>query len=131
MSSSIQTEVARLRGSKKLVQVARRGLPSNAPPGLAEVWVSREFLVQVFRHPRDAGHERLTICRTQQNGAGRWEDGISWDELQQLKRECGRGDRWAVEVYPADTSIVDDANMRHLWLLPEAPPFAWGPENRR
>jgi hypothetical protein len=32
---------------------------------------------------------------------------------------------WAVEIYPADGDVVAVANMRHLWLLPEAPAFAW------
>jgi hypothetical protein len=55
----------------------------------------------------------------------RWADGITWDTLQLLKRECGHGERWAVEVYPPDTDIVNVANMRHLWLLRAPPPFGF------
>jgi hypothetical protein len=72
------------------------------------------------------GAERLTICRTTVDpSAARWLEGIGWDDLQRLKRECGRGERWAVEIFPADSEVVNVANMRHLWVLPEAPSFAW------
>lgn len=82
---------------------------------------SRDFLVQVFI---DRSHVRLSVCRTSHNG-DRWEDRISWDDLQRLKREAGYGDMWAVEVYPVDDETVNVANMRHLWLLDEAPGYAW------
>lgn len=42
-----------------------------------------------------------------------------------LKAECGRGDKWAVELYPPDEAVVNVANIRHLWLLPEPPAFGW------
>lgn len=86
-----------------------------------EVWRSRDFLVQMFR---DGDWVRMTVNRTP-NRDGDWIDGITWDDLQRLKAEVGRGNQWAVEVYPAEDEIVNNANMRHLWLLAEAPPFAW------
>lgn len=92
------------------------------PPRMAEVWRSRHFLVQVFAEAGDV--QRLTICRTSHNGAS-WNDLITWDELMQCKRQCGRGDRDALEVYHADKDIVNVANMRHLWLPAEPVAFAW------
>lgn len=94
--------------------------PAYRPEGLTAVWRSREFLVQVFTHERAF---RLSVCRTQVTG-DRWTDGISWDDLQRVKHECGLGDRCAVELYPPDNEVVNDANMRHLWLV-DAPPFMW------
>ncbi len=80
-----------------------------------EVWRSKEFLVQIF--DVDADIERLTINRTSVDTANRrWRDGITWDELQNIKREVGRGDYDAVEIFPADRNIVNVANMRHLWV---------------
>lgn len=101
-------------------------IPKNEWPylreGLAEVWRSRFFLVQVYQ-------EASSIVRISVNRAalvyGDWADGISWEELMQVKREIGRGQLDAVEVYPADRDIVNVANMRHLWLLPEPLTFAW------
>lgn len=94
--------------------------PDYRPPGLEAVWRSREFLVQVFTHESAF---RLSVCRTQITGA-RWTDGISWDDLQRVKRECGLGDKCAVELFPPDGEVVNVANMRHLWIV-DAPPFMW------
>ena len=70
------------------------------------------------------GVERLSICRTAITG-DRWTDGISWNDIQRLKHECGRGDKFAVEIYPADKDVVNVANMRHIWILDEPPVYAW------
>lgn len=89
-----------------------------------EVWRSRDFLLIVY--DEGGGIERLSFLRTQlATDSGRWVDGIAWDDLQRLKRECGRGQSFAVEVYPPDRDLVNVANMRHLWVLPAPLPFAW------
>ena len=88
------------------------------------VFRSREFLVQVF----DEGHDtlRLSVNRTDWDFTlGRWREDISWDDLQRLKEEAGYGGRWAVEIFPAADEVVNEANMRHIWLLKGAPTFAW------
>lgn len=92
-----------------------------APMNLQEVWRSRDFLAQLFE---ENGLERISVCRVQRR-QGQWLENITWEELMQVKREIGRGDRDAVEVYPADADIVNVANMRHLWLMPEPLTFAW------
>jgi hypothetical protein len=45
----------------------------------------------------------------------------SWPDLQRIKDTLpvGGPERIAIEVYPRDSELVDDANMYHLWLLPE------------
>ncbi len=45
-------------------------------------------------------------------------DGITWDELQQIKDKYLGPDASAVEFYPAATSVVNELNMRHLWEVP-------------
>lgn len=107
---------------RHLVQVPRSAWPAHNQPGLVEVWRSRHYLVQVFDEADSV--QRLSVCRTSHNGDS-WVDQITWDELMQCKRECGRGDRDALEVYPADRDVVNVANMRHLWLPPAPIPFAW------
>jgi len=98
----------------------RKGPP---PGGVIRVFRSRDFLVQVYSETGPV-LARLSIGRTSLEG-GRWRDGISWDELQRLKRECGFGAYHAVEVFPADCDLVNVANLRHLWVLLDAPTFAW------
>lgn len=107
----------------------RRDTDAERSPKLAtmtlppfEVWRSRDFFVQVFN---EGGVVRLTVNRTYAPNGIDWADGITWDELQRIKAEVGRNDRWAVEVYPPDEHVVNDANMRHLWLLDTAPTFGW------
>lgn len=88
-----------------------------------EAWLSRYFLVQLFR---ENGTVRITVNRTAYDmDTKQWAQGITWDELQEIKREIGRGDVWAVELYPPDIAVVNDANMRHLWVLDTAPAFGW------
>lgn len=98
-------------------------LPVGAGAPFAQ-WRSREFVVQAFRVPGDV--IRLSVNRTHVDPSTmRWVDGITWDDLQRLKSEAGYGDREAVEVYPPDANVVDVANIRHLWVLPERLPFSW------
>lgn len=92
----------------------------NAP---SAVWRSRDYLVQLYRCPPPA-MARLSVLRTTLQG-DRWQDGISWDDLQRLKAEVGLADVWAVELFPAEADVVNVANIRHLWLLPEAPAYGW------
>ena len=44
---------------------------------------------------------------------------IPWSEMQRLKDELCGPERVAVEVFPPVSQLVDDANLRHLWVLPE------------
>lgn len=52
-------------------------------------------------------------------------DQITWDQLQTIKSELGFGDWYAVEVYPANADLVNDANMRHLWMLETRLSIGW------
>lgn len=89
-----------------------------------EVWRSRDFLVQVF--DESPGSIRMSVNRTDfDRASGRWSENITWDDLQRLKREIGRGHLDAVEIYPADRDVVNVANMRHLWILQDPFPLAW------
>lgn len=43
----------------------------------------------------------------------------SWATLQRVKNDLVGPERTAIEVYPAESALVDSANMYHLWVLPE------------
>lgn len=93
-----------------------------ATPPVA-VWRSRGFLVQKYLAPAPA-IARLSVLRTTLAGE-RWQDGITWDELQQIKNELGYFAHTAVEVFPPMRDVVNVANIRHLWVLDGPLPFAW------
>lgn len=96
--------------------------------GLVAAWQNRNFLAQLYKE--ENGYIRFTVSRTiftnpDKDMIVRWRDGITWDELMIVKAGCGFGDIWALEVYPPDYEVIDRANMRHLWLFDDVPPFAW------
>lgn len=104
-----------------LKPVPRDQWPS-ARPELLEVWRSKGFLVQVCAEKN--GYVRMSAHRTAHTGDN-WVAAILWDELMQLKRECGRGDLDALELFPADSDVVNVANIRHLFFPPEPVAFKW------
>lgn len=123
----------RRRARKFLAEENRKSTPDlrsvEIPPGISDdgtsrvrTWRSNRFLVQEF----GGTPTRLSVNRTDiEISTGDWVEGITWDELMEIKRQCGYADKWAVEIFPADTSIVNVANMRHLWILDSAPAYAW------
>lgn len=93
---------------------------------------NRHFLVQVYAIESAAAKVapglmcRLSVSRCLLNDRGDWLDGITWDQLQVIKDRVGFGQHDALEVYPANKDLVDVANIRHLWILREPLPWAWG-----
>lgn len=43
---------------------------------------------------------------------------VSWDVLQEIKNDVLGEDALAVEIFPASSEVVDEANWRHLWEMP-------------
>ena len=115
-----------MRKLKPFYPVAFRDWPRIKSGAKVPIYVlqSAQFLVQVFIEENDI--LRLTINSVKRRG-NNWQDGITFDELQSIKNAIGYGDRLAVEIYPEDRELINDANMRHLWVLPERdrPSFAW------
>ena len=91
-------------------------------PYRIEVWKSRRHLVQVFSESSEI--LRVSVNTVVAGKADKWVDGITWEELMEIKRQIGRGHEYAVEVLPRDKDIVNVANIRHFWILPE-PVCGW------
>lgn len=117
--------------TQTLVEIPPAEWPSsyrNPAPGShvthIGAWRSCDFLVQVV-HENQSGYLRISVNRSALDENGGWRQDISWDELQHIKNSIGYADRTAVEVYPPVQRTVNVANMRHLFLLPEHPVYAW------
>lgn len=110
---------------KRLAEGAHASQTDASGGRLLEVWRSKKYLCQVYRP--ENGVQRLSICRTEVDTTNRrWRDGLSWDELMEIKSQVGRGDFDAVEIYPAEKDIVNVANLRHLWVMVDQKlTFAW------
>lgn len=85
---------------------------------LAEVWASNKFVVLVFEYKTSTNFSgRLHIHRAEMDIVQkRWVGDISWDELQEIKMQCGFGERKAVEFFPKQSELKDTNNVRHLFI---------------
>ncbi|NRD80332.1 hypothetical protein HPT25_23705 [Bacillus sp. BRMEA1] len=43
---------------------------------------------------------------------------IPWIEKQRIKNEIFGKESAAIEVFPSESNLVDEAGMYHLWVLP-------------
>lgn len=111
---------------EKLTEVPREEFP-DVPQLPAKAWRSRHYVVQLWQEGNQALPSllRLSISRSTMKASLEWEDGLTWDELQAIKRELGFGNWYGVEVYPVDSDVINVSNMRHLWLLPAPLPIGW------
>lgn len=50
-----------------------------------------------------------------------------WRDLQEIKNQIAGPEREAIEIYPAESRVMDTANQYHLWVFPEgyAIPIGW------
>lgn len=48
----------------------------------------------------------------------------TWPEAQRIKTEIAGAEATAVEVYPPESEVVDQADMYHLWVMPGRLPFS-------
>lgn len=105
---------------KHLVNVTRDNWPKDGNKNRGDLRIavmrSRDFLVQIFL-VLDGGTNRISVNRTDCDKDGNWLEGITWEELMQIKREAGFSEELAVEFYPPDKDIVNVSNMRHLFLV--------------
>lgn len=54
-----------------------------------------------------------------------------WRELQAIKNEVAGWEREAIEIYPAESRLVDDADQTWLWVLPAGEKVGTGFPERR
>lgn len=74
-----------------------------------EVWGNDHYQVTA-RIQRD-GFTHLSCKREDRYGIH------DWRQLQQIKNEVCGEERWAVEVYPSESMVVDTSNEYHIWVL--------------
>ncbi len=82
------------------------------------VWANNRYRVWV-RHISD-GAIHLSIKRHDKKPIRTWRD------LQWIKNQLAGEERWAMEVFPPMSKLVDTSNQYHLWVAPQEvplPPF--------
>lgn len=87
------------------------------------VWINSRYQVNVREIPTEDGPpmHHLSIKRRDKAVIHDWRD------LQRIKNELCGPEREAVEIYPAESRLVDTSNQYHLWVLPagERVPFGF------
>jgi hypothetical protein len=113
------------RSRDPLLEVPREGWPEDSSaldPSLTGVWRSHAFLVQRREY---FGTVTLAVQRTKVGADRRWLAGITWDDLQWVKAQCGYADACAVEVFPPERFVINGTNVRHIHILSEIPAYCW------
>lgn len=86
-------------------------VPTDVP---VEVWTNGEY--EVFVYYGDDGRRGsvwLSIKRMDREIIN------DWRHKQQIKNEVLGSEREAVELYPRESRVVDNANQYHLYVAPE------------
>ena len=101
-----------------------RGIPAiGTPPSMLKnenIWLNDKYQVNVTEI--ENGITWLSIKRLDKECIH------DWRELQTIKNMLTDPEREALEIYPAESRLVDTSNQFHLWVLPkgEMIPFGYG-----
>lgn len=82
--------------------------------GVTRAWQNGWFAVMARPISTEWGEAIHVMVRNQPNTPVR-----NWLDLMRIKDELFGSDLTAVEIFPPRTQVVDQANMTHLWVLPE------------
>lgn len=86
--------------------------PASPANPLGEGTCMVNSLYQVSIHEHASGWTWLAIVRRDRSHVH------DWRHLQRIKNEICGPEREAVELYPAESRLVDTSNQFHLWVLP-------------
>lgn len=83
---------------------------------IVDGWLNQTYSVQHLKHDTHPGVDHLIVKR-QDDGTD-----IPWPEMQAIKDRLLKDGqtRWAIEVFPPRQAIVDNFNLRHIWVMPPA-----------
>ena len=87
-----------------------------------EIWVNDKYQVNIDRD--SWRHQQVTHLSIKRLDKQPIHD---WRHLQQIKNELMGPEREALELYPAESRVVDGANQFHLWVIDEGGriPVGW------
>lgn len=84
-------------------------------------WANSFYAVVVFEHPTEWGFVRqLQVMRHDRQPIR------SWQDMQRVKNEILGESAVVVEVYPAESDVVDTAHAYHLWEIPSGRSLPFG-----
>ncbi len=93
--------------------------------GTDEIYSNNLYQVYVYRNVQAGNWPELIWLSIKRRDKEPIHD---WRDLQRIKNEIIGVEHEAVELYPAESRLVDTANQYHLWVLAEKGirfPFGW------
>ncbi|MDG0056956.1 hypothetical protein MMB75_25355 [Paenibacillus sp. P2(2022)] len=87
---------------------------------LNKAWTDGEYAVMSRVVKTDWGDVIHACMRNTDN------TDIPWAEKQRIKNDLFGVESTAIEVFPAQTDLVDEANMYHFWVLPQGIKLPFG-----
>lgn len=87
-----------------------------------EIWINSRYIVYSRRIPSEDATTylvHLSIKRIDRTVIHDWRD------LQRIKNELAGLEWEGIELYPAESRLVDTANQYHLWCFPFQMPFGF------
>jgi hypothetical protein len=93
-----------------------------------EYWINDIYQVAVHRYPADAfpvGLPMVQLNIRRRDGRPILRD---WRHFQRIKNELVGPECEGLEVYPAESRLVDTSNKYHIWCFPDPEmrtPFGW------
>jgi len=106
-------------GRRLMRQGWSRFEPGPSPVGKVgdayETWINNLYMV--FRC-RDEITEWGIVSRimVRRNDGG---TNVPWADMQRVKNEIMGQERLAIQIFPPESDLVDDANIYHLWVMPD------------
>lgn len=89
------------------------------------VWLNARYQVVMHGWKSDVLGERVLQLSIKRRDRAPIDEN-HWRELQRIKNELCGPEYEAVELFPAESRLVDTANQYHLWVLPEGMRFPFG-----
>lgn len=84
--------------------------------GTEEIYCNNIYQVYVYRGIKAAGWPELIWLSIKRRDKETIHD---WRHLQRIKNEIVSKEHEAIELYPAESRLVDTANQYHLWVIAE------------
>lgn len=114
---------------RDVTELLRERKPSYFVCGCSRVYVNSRYEVSLYELGEEgeqshAGALWLSIKRRDR----KWMR--DWRELQRIKNEVAGPEREAVELFPAESRLVDSSNQYHLWVMPEGQCLPFGYKDR-
>lgn len=103
--------------------VSGDGTLHNISDGGAEVWKNNIYTVTKWDRRTPKEELFVTHLSIKRNDGAAIRD---WRQFQRIKNELCGPEREGLEIFPAESRIVDGANQFHIWVLPPGAQVPFG-----